>query len=189
NAAKGFVSQAASVGADLISGFVEGVAGAAGKLIDSVKGVVGDAISAAKSLLGIKSPSRVFKAFGIYTDQGFINGIKAKGGRVVNSVKDMVHGAVRAFNHQDLAGNFQKSINDVNHMMRQTWDSMTQGLAIDQTLRGMVSGSVQTQVAVDLGRNTQPMQVNLSLGNRDYSSFVADITDKQNANARLEEAY
>lgn len=64
-----------SIGSDIIQGMVKGVTSAAGRLIDSVKGAVDDAINAAKNLLGIHSPSRVFRKIGQYTMQGAALGV------------------------------------------------------------------------------------------------------------------
>lgn len=64
-----------SIGSQIIQGMVNGVSEAAGSLIDSVKGAVDDAIQAAKNLLGIKSPSRVFRQIGRYTMQGAALGV------------------------------------------------------------------------------------------------------------------
>ena len=50
-----------NIGSNIIQGLVNGVTGAAGRLIDAVRGAVGSAIEGAKNLLGIKSPSRVFR--------------------------------------------------------------------------------------------------------------------------------
>lgn len=67
--------QVTSIGSDIIQGMVNGVTSAAGSLIDSVKGAVDDAINAAKNLLGIHSPSRVFRKIGQYTMQGAALGV------------------------------------------------------------------------------------------------------------------
>lgn len=67
--------QVTSIGSNIIQGLVNGVTGAAGKLIDAVKGAVGDAIEGAKNLLGIHSPSRVFREIGQYTMQGAALGV------------------------------------------------------------------------------------------------------------------
>lgn len=67
--------QVTSIGSNIIQGLVNGVTGAAGKLIDAVKGAVGDAIEGAKNLLGIKSPSRVFREIGQYVMQGAALGV------------------------------------------------------------------------------------------------------------------
>lgn len=64
-----------NIGANIIQGLVNGVTGAAGKLIDAVKGAVGNAIEGAKNLLGIHSPSRVFRKIGQYTMQGAALGV------------------------------------------------------------------------------------------------------------------
>lgn len=67
--------QVTSIGSNIIQGMVNGVTSAAGRLIDSVKGAVDDAINAAKNLLGIHSPSRVFRKIGQYTMQGAALGV------------------------------------------------------------------------------------------------------------------
>lgn len=67
--------QVASIGGNIVQGLVNGVTGAAGKLIDAVKGAVDDAVQAAKNLLGIKSPSRVFRKIGQYSMQGAALGV------------------------------------------------------------------------------------------------------------------
>lgn len=114
NAARNFVGQAVSAGGDLISGFVNGVVGAAGRLISAVSNAVGNAISAAKNLLGIKSPSRVFRQFGLYTDQGFVIGINSGAGKVVKSMAGMAQGAISAFAGQDVAGSLMGELGDVD---------------------------------------------------------------------------
>ena len=64
-----------SIGSNIVQGLVKGVTGTAGKLINAVKGAVNDAVQAAKNLLGIKSPSRVFRKIGQYTMQGAALGV------------------------------------------------------------------------------------------------------------------
>lgn len=64
-----------SIGSNIIQGIVNGVVNAAGRLIDAVKGAVGNAIEGAKNLLGIHSPSRVFRKIGQYTMQGAALGV------------------------------------------------------------------------------------------------------------------
>lgn len=67
--------QVTSIGSNIIQGIVNGITGAADTLIDAVKGAVGDAIEGAKNLLGIHSPSRVFREIGQYTMQGAALGV------------------------------------------------------------------------------------------------------------------
>lgn len=51
----------ASIGADIIHGIVSGITGAAGSVVSAVTDAVGGAINAAKSFLGIASPSKVMR--------------------------------------------------------------------------------------------------------------------------------
>ena len=86
--------QVASIGSDIIQGMVNGITGAAGGLIDAVKGAVGNAIDGAKKLLGIHSPSRVFRKIGQYTMQGAALGVDDDADLLVKStdgaMRDMI---------------------------------------------------------------------------------------------------
>lgn len=80
--------QVVSIGADIVNGMVEGVAGAAQGLIDAVGGAVNNAIGFAKGLLGIASPSKVFREFGQFTMQGMALGIDDDSDLPAQSVDD-----------------------------------------------------------------------------------------------------
>ncbi|MET7731219.1 hypothetical protein ABZT02_07605 [Streptomyces sp. NPDC005402] len=68
-------SYLAGAGAQLIQGMINGVRSMAGSLAASARSVVSGAVDAAKSVLGIHSPSKVFHGIGVNTIQGFIKGI------------------------------------------------------------------------------------------------------------------
>lgn len=161
--ARNFIGQAVNVGHNLIMGFVNGVRNAAGALIDAVGGAVRGAIDWAKGLLGIHSPSRVFRQFGIYTDEGFIIGVNSKAGAVVKSVGNMAQGAIDAFTGKDLAGNLQSELG-----------------AVDGEL-GRLSG-YNTSVDFNGGTITvgqQSADIVLKMGNTTYRAFTEDITSAQ----------
>lgn len=111
-----FASDFISAGRDLIMGLINGVKEAAGKLIDAVTDVVEGAIDAAKSLLGIKSPSRVFKAIGLYTMQGLNNGITEEGSSVISNVANIAKRMTQNFNPDltvDMVG-IQSNLGNLN---------------------------------------------------------------------------
>lgn len=85
----------ASIGSNIIQGMVNGVTGAAGKLINAVKGAVGDAIEGAKNLLGIHSPSRVFRKIGQYTMQGAALGVDDDADLLLQSTDNAMRGMVK----------------------------------------------------------------------------------------------
>lgn len=161
--AKEFASKAINVGKDLIMGFVDGVKNCAKKLIDAVGGVIGDAIDWAKGLLGIKSPSRLFRKFGVYTDQGFILGVDSKAEQVAKSVGSMAQGAIDAFTDKDLSGTFQDELSSVDGAL----GSLT---AYDPNVN-FEGGSLTV--------GQQPADITLKLGNTAYRAFTNDITNEQ----------
>lgn len=91
----------ASIGSNIIQGIVNGVTDAAGKLIDAVKGAVGDAIEGAKNLLGIHSPSRVFREIGQYTMQGAALGVDDDADLLSKSTDNAMRGMISTA--QDIA--------------------------------------------------------------------------------------
>lgn len=80
-----------NAGADLLRGMINGVKSMAGNLISSVTGPIGDAIGKAKGLLGIHSPSTVFKDIGVQTVAGLVIGLKTLSG-----IKTAASGMARA---------------------------------------------------------------------------------------------
>lgn len=77
-------------GKDLIQGLWNGIKAMVQRVIDAVKGVVNDAIGAAKSLLGIASPSKVFKEIGQQLASGLAIGIRDGTGEAVDAASAMV---------------------------------------------------------------------------------------------------
>ncbi|MFB7461314.1 phage tail tape measure protein [Streptomyces sp. NPDC056188] len=69
-------------GRDLIMGFVNGCVEKAGHAIDTVKHIGGQMIGGFKSVLGIASPSKVFRTLGIYINQGLVDGLTGSTPRV-----------------------------------------------------------------------------------------------------------
>lgn len=65
----------ADLGMQLIQGLASGITAGVGAVVSAVKNAVGGAIKAAKSALGIASPSKVFANIGINTAEGFAGGV------------------------------------------------------------------------------------------------------------------
>lgn len=74
-------------GKDLIQGLIDGILSMGGAVLDAIGGVVGDAIDWAKSLLGIGSPSKLFRQFGDWTMQGLALGIEDGAGAATRSMQ------------------------------------------------------------------------------------------------------
>ena len=120
----GFVGDMVSAGADLIRGLVNGIKSMAGAAVDAAKSVVGDAIAGAKNLLGINSPSRVFRSFGEYTMQGLEIGINRMASRAVGAVTDVARDMTNSF-APDLTttADIDGQIGNFNRELRSTVDA------------------------------------------------------------------
>lgn len=77
----------ASAGRDLIQGLINGIVAMGGAVIDAIGGVVGGAIDWAKGMLGIASPSKLFRSFGAYTMEGLALGIDDEASAPVMAVR------------------------------------------------------------------------------------------------------
>lgn len=117
------VDMLVDVGKNLIKGFIKGIKSMATSVIDSVTGVVQGSIDWAKSLLGINSPSRVFKEIGQYVGEGFVVGIDSYHDRVASSAGDLAESVIR--NVKDPLSNLTKLLDDnidVNPTIRPVMD-------------------------------------------------------------------
>lgn len=86
----GLPGQLLNIGMDMIRGLGEGIASMGQWVLDQIGGVINGAVDWAKGLLGINSPSRVFRQFGLYTGEGFAQGINAMAPAVDKAVTAML---------------------------------------------------------------------------------------------------
>ena len=78
-----------STGRQIIEGLIGGIKAMAGRAVDAAKGVVSGAVKGAKALLGIKSPSRVFRTIGEQTMDGLVIGLETKRRSVLKTVQNV----------------------------------------------------------------------------------------------------
>jgi hypothetical protein len=93
NAVKNVGSWFLSIGSAIVHGIISGIENAGGALYDTLKNLAGDALNAAKSFLGINSPSKVFAAV---VGRAIPEGI-AKG---VDDHADLAHASVRSLSQR-----------------------------------------------------------------------------------------
>ena len=148
----GFVGDMVSAGADLIRGLVNGIKSMAGAAVNAAKSVVGDAIAGAKNLLGINSPSRVFRSFGEYTMQGLEIGINRMANRAVGAVTDVAKDMTNSF-APDLTttADIDGQIGNFNRELRSTVDADIQSGI--ETQRPIVNVTVRNEGDVEMIRS------------------------------------
>lgn len=93
----GFIARVRQLGADIANGIAQGIQSAAGAIKDAFARTIGDAISFAKRILGIASPSKLFAdAIGVPIGQGIAAGIARSTGDVASAMGATVGSAVGA---------------------------------------------------------------------------------------------
>ena len=88
-----------SVGKNIIDGIAKGIVGKKSVADDAVKVVTDGIKEKAQTELGIHSPSKVFKGYGVYLIEGLANGISAAKDLAVNAIQS-VSDAVKAIGSQ-----------------------------------------------------------------------------------------
>lgn len=89
-------ASASTIGSSIIDGIVSGVTSGAARVIEAVKATASGAVQAAKDVLGIASPSKVFEGLGRYTAQGMEAGIDSGAGGVADASGGLGVAAARA---------------------------------------------------------------------------------------------
>ncbi|MGX5789880.1 phage tail protein [Staphylococcus equorum] len=129
SAAKSFVGDMMDAGGDLINGLIDGIKNGAKAVADAARSVANKAVAAAKSALGIHSPSRVFRGIGGFMMKGMENGISGGQGGAISAVSKAASLVTDAFNsnldsnltdgvNANLGGNVDKHLTkDVRHSM------------------------------------------------------------------------
>lgn len=88
-----------SVGKNIIDGIAKGIVGKKSVADDAVKVVTDGIKEKAQTELGIHSPSKVFKGYGVYLIEGLVNGISAAKDLAVNAIQS-VSDAVKTIGSQ-----------------------------------------------------------------------------------------
>lgn len=129
-----------SVGKNIIDGIAKGIVGKKNVADDAIKVVTDGIQEEAQTELGIHSPSKVFKGYGVYLIEGLVNGVLATKDLAVNAIQS-VSDAVKAIGSQladenyglgngsislsvDASGkSMMETANALKHTMRTTNDS------------------------------------------------------------------
>jgi TP901 family phage tail tape measure protein len=94
-----------NAGMDLIRGLINGVKHMAGAAVSAVKKIGSDAVSGIKNILGIHSPSRVFRQIGIYLNAGLVEGLTSSTAKVKTATKRIETLLMQTYNKvSDLKG-------------------------------------------------------------------------------------
>ena len=85
------MSKIIDIGKNIVNGLKKGIQSAWNNLVSWFKGLFGDLIGIAKKILGIASPSKVFKQIGGFTAEGFGEGFEDKFAHVKDDMEDALN--------------------------------------------------------------------------------------------------
>ena len=101
-----------NAGSQTIQGYINGVNSRSGGLYSTLASIASSAIARFKSVLGIRSPSRVFAEMGTFTGEGYIEGVEGKRRDIIGTMASMAKQASDSFRSQMTIG-----LDDVNAAM------------------------------------------------------------------------
>ena len=93
-----------SIGKNIVAGMRQGVANAWKNFREWFKNLFGDLTNIAKKILGIASPSKVFKKIGKFTTEGLAIGIEQGGKDAFSAIKDVSQGVIDNYGASVSAG-------------------------------------------------------------------------------------
>lgn len=87
-----------AIGTSIVQGIKTGISKMWGNLKEWFKSLFGDLIGVAKKILGIASPSKVFKQFGLFIDKGLQGGLELGARDVLKTVEGLSNDVANSFN-------------------------------------------------------------------------------------------
>lgn len=157
-----FATDMLSVGKDLVQGLINGIKNMTGKAVEAVTGVVNGVVKKAKSLLGIKSPSRVFMKFGGFISEGAAIGIENMKEKAIKASEALGLGIENAFDPR---------------LAMQRLDISEQVDSINR----QASRSFDNEFNANMSVQKQPAVINIHVGSRLIAQeIVDDVTGIQN---------
>lgn len=117
-------SRMVSIGSNIIHGIISGIMGAAGSLFSTMQNIASNALNAARSALGIHSPSTVFRDMvGKMIPAGVTVGIEANAGKTIQAIKDYAKDLVTAIDTNKFLGQVNMSTAGININSENNTDS------------------------------------------------------------------
>ena len=173
-----------SAGSDLINGLKNGIMGAIDGVVSAVQDGVQKVVDAAKGLLGIASPSKVFIEIGEYVSEGFAQGITNKMGRAVDSVNTMMESVnwaaldeMRAYGQKLADIEDDEAANDYGDFLLGIAD------AADEVKRSALGLSAASRIFSRAGlRFSKDFMQEIIEGSSDYEEYLgrmAEWTDEE----------
>lgn len=116
----GLAGRFRTFGVNIIQGLIGGIKSMAGAVVGAISSTVGNVAGTAKRMLGINSPSRVFRRFGLGISKGLAIGIDKGGDKPVSAIGSVASGVTANFGAKmgNLSAHISTSVGE--HQARMT---------------------------------------------------------------------
>ena len=161
-----------AIGRDMIQGLINGIKSMAGTVVENVKSTGTSAVSGLKSLLGIRSPSRVARdEIGKMFGAGVAEGITDSAQEAIDSANSMAEDLTDA-----LQGNLLDGL-DIGDVTEQLWSTVEiESARLSAKLTVASNAPAEARAARDRTNAYQNAAANASLGNSVYPSVDVTLT-------------
>lgn len=161
-----------AIGRDMIQGLINGIKSMAGTVVENVKSIGTSAVSGLKSLLGIRSPSRVARdEIGKMFGAGVAEGITDSAQEAIDSANSMAEDLTDA-----LQGNLLDGL-DIGDVTEQLWSTVEiESARLSAKLTVASNAPAEARAARDRTNAYQNAAANASLGNSVYPSVDVTLT-------------
>ena len=166
-----------SVGKNIIDGIAKGIVGKKSVADDAVKVVTDGIQEEAQTELGIHSPSKVFKGYGVYLIEGLANGISAAKDLAVNAIQS-VSNAVKTIGSQLTDENYGLGNGSISLSVDASGKSMMETAnALKRTMRTTNDsfGGWFKKMKTDLGDFTEGINAVTKAGKDISNGFKSSI--------------
>lgn len=164
-------------GKDLVEGFKKGITDKAKSVAEAARSVVQGAIDAAKKVLKINSPSKVFMEIGRFTDEGFVVGLERYSSKVAKTATNVADKVVDNFSRPLAAINDLVDIN-TNPVITPVLD-LSNVQANSRRLNSMIPGSGNIALSTDAA-NIMTSSMGTVQNGVSNSEVVSAIKDLKN---------
>ena len=166
-----------SVGKNIIDGIAKGIVGKKNVADDAIKVVTDGIQEEAQTELGIHSPSKVFKGYGVYLIEGLVNGVLATKDLAVNAIQS-VSDAVKAIGSQLADENYGLGNGSISLSVDASGKSMMETAnALKRTMRTTNDsfGGWFKKMKTDLGDFTEGINAVTKAGKDISNGFKSSI--------------
>ena len=149
------------LGQQIVQGLIDGIKGLASGAVDAILGVGDGIVAGLKNVLGIHSPSRVFKEIGENLMQGLSIGMKDSSGEVMETVDDIASELETRFSE------IQDAISTQQSIAQQSFDNWLSGDGQNAS-----SAEVATRQIASLTEQLSAQQALLQAAQQAYTKMV-----------------